>query len=32
MEEIYMIRRVIQIDEDKCNGCGPVQMRAMRVL
>ena len=22
LEEIYMIRRVIQIDEDKCNGCG----------
>lgn len=32
LEEIYMIRRVIQIDEDKCNDVEPVQMRAMRVL
>ena len=22
LEYTYMIRRVIQIDEDKCNGCG----------
>ena len=26
-----MIRRIIQIDEEKCNGCGAVLLHVMKV-